>query len=100
MVRKNDTVCPKCKGQLKHYDVVKRPYKTKGGKIRSTIINRSKCSMCGSVHREIPEFIFPFKRYEPEVIYGVIEGFITPDILGYEDYPCEQTMIRWKTQYG
>lgn len=56
--------------------------------------------MCGSVHREIPEFIFPFKRYESEVIYGVIEGFITPDILGYEDYPCEQTMIRWKTQYG
>lgn len=100
MVHEDNILCPKCKGQLKHYDVVERHYKTKGGKVEVIRIRRSKCLMCGSVHREIPEFIFPFKRYESEVIYGVIEGFITPDILGYEDYPCEQTMIRWKTQYG
>ena len=33
-----------------------------------------------------------------KIIDGVIEGLITCDTVGFEDYPCELTMIRWKTQ--
>ena len=29
---------------------------------------------------------------------GVIEGLITPETLGYEDYPCEMTMHRWMNE--
>lgn len=43
-----------------------------------------------------PRFIYPYKQYESEIITGVIEGLITCETFGYEDYPCEMTMIRWK----
>lgn len=62
------------------------------------LIRRLRCRECGMVHRELPEFIFPYKQYEAEIIIGVIEGFITCETLGFEDYPCEMTMIRWRTQ--
>lgn len=51
---------------------------------------------CQTLHRELPDFIFPYKQYEAEVIQGVLEGFITTETSGYEDYPCEMTMVRWK----
>ena len=38
------------------------------------------------------------KEYESEIIIGVIEGLITPETLGYEDYPCEMTMNRWLSE--
>ncbi|MEQ2698093.1 DUF6431 domain-containing protein, partial [Hungatella hathewayi] len=47
-------------------------------------------------HRELPDYIFPYKQYEAEVIRGVLEGFITCETYGYEDYPCEMTMVRWR----
>ena len=28
--------------------------------------------------------------------HGVLEGLITCETLGFEDYPCEMTMIRWR----
>ena len=48
-----------------------------------------------ALHRELPSSIIPYKEYESEIIIGVIEGLITPETLGYEDYPCEMTMNRW-----
>ena len=49
-------------------------------------------------YRELPELIFPYKQYEAEVIIGVLEGFITCETIGFEDYPCEMTMVRWQAQ--
>lgn len=40
----------------------------------------------------------PYKQYEAEVIIGVLEGFITCETIGFEDYPCEMTMVRWQAQ--
>jgi hypothetical protein len=37
-------------------------------------------------------------RYESEIIIGVLEGLITCETLGYEDYPCEATMRRWRAR--
>lgn len=49
------------------------------------------------VYIGISQIIFTqYKQYESEIIAGVIEGLITCETFGYEDYPCEMTMIRWK----
>ena len=51
-----------------------------------------------AIHRELGGLFFPYKRYEAEVIFGVLEGLITCETLGFEDYPCEMTMLRWLSQ--
>lgn len=95
MIAENETVCPKCGGVLKYYDKVKRIIRTKARKTKRIKLRRLRCGTCRSLHREIPDFIFPYKQYEAEIIIGVLEGLITSETLGYEDYPCEMTMIRW-----
>lgn len=97
MVSDNELVCPKC-GQLKYYDTVQRIVRTKGRRTCWIDIRRLRCVVCRAVHRELPEVIFPYKQYEAEVIIGVLEGVITSETLGFENYPCEMTMDRWLTQ--
>ena len=98
MVECNKTECPECGGGLKKYDVVKRIVRTKNRETYFVKIRRLKCLDCQRIHRELPEFIFPFKQYEAEIIRGVLDGCITPDTYGYEDYPCELTMKNWIAQ--
>lgn len=98
MVTENESICPDCGGLLKHYDHVQRIVRTKGRKTQWVKIQRLRCAKCGALHRELPDYIFPYKQYEAEVINGVLEGFITSDTLGYEDYPCEMTIFRWVSQ--
>lgn len=90
------SVCSKCGIQLKYYDSVKRILRTKGRKTKRINIRRLRCPRCRVIHRELPDFIFPYKQYEADVIRGVLDGLITADTIGYEDYPCEMTMRRWK----
>lgn len=99
MIEKNDKICPKCGGELKYYDSVKRIVRTKGGISKTISLRRFKCKECNSIHREIPEDIMPYKQYEAEIVLGVIEGLITCETLGYEDYPCELTMKNWIKKY-
>lgn len=99
MIREGDRVCPACGGQLVYYDRVKRIVKGKYGKKRFIFVNRYKCTECGICHREIPRVVFPYKHYEAEIIAGVTEGFIFSDTLGFEDYPCELTMKRWRARF-
>ena len=68
-------VCETCGAPLKYYDTVSRIVRTKG-------------------HITI----YPYKQYEAEIIDGVVEGFITCDTIGFEDYPCELTMFRWRSE--
>lgn len=95
MVSDDETICPKCGGKLRYYDTVKRIVRTKRRETKWVSIRRLRCENCGSYHRELPDFIFPYKQYESELIQGVLEGLITSDTLGYEDYPCEKTMSIW-----
>lgn len=97
MVLKNVLECPECQGTLKYYDNANRVLRTKGRVTNNIKIRRLRCSNCGKIHRELPDYIFPYKQYEAEIIRGVLEGFITSETIGYEDYPCEMTMIRWKS---
>ena len=88
--------CQDCGGKLKYYDKVRRIVRTKGRVSKWVNVPRYQCSECGCIHRYLPDYIYPYKQYESEIIAGVIEGLITCETFGYEDYPCEMTMIRWK----
>ena len=85
---------------MKYYDTVKRIVRGKGGRAHKTYICRMRCVVCGSVLRALPNNVFPYKQYDGEIIMGVVEGFITPSTLGFEDYPCEATMRRWIGEFG
>ena len=71
MITNDVSTCPKCGGDLKYYDRVTRIVRTKGRKTWKIPMRRLQCTRCGSVHRELPELIFPYKQYEAEVIIGV-----------------------------
>ena len=89
--------CPKCNSnELKQYDKIKRLVKGTGGKKQWIEVYRYKCEKCNSIHRQLPDFIIPFKHYDKEIILGVQNGNISTETFGYEDYPCEETMKRWK----
>ena len=91
------TICPNFGGTLKYYDKVQRIVRTKERQTTWVTIRRFRCTKCHRVHREIPDFLYPYKQYEAEIINGVLEGFITSETIGFEDYPSEITMSRWKS---
>lgn len=97
MITKNDKFCPICSGDLQYRDSVIRFVRTKNRETKCIDVRRLKCLNCGVIHRELPDDVIPYKQYEAEIIFGVIEGLITPEVLGFEDYPCEMTMRRWRT---
>lgn len=94
-----ERVCKSCGGILKYYDKVSRGIKGRNRNVTIVSVERYKCSGCGCIHRKLPNNISPYKQYEVRIITGVINGTITSDMIEYEDYPCEMTMKRWKTQY-
>jgi len=98
MIREKTTKCPDCGGKLKYYDTVKRVVLTKYRKRCELDIRRFKCTRCGRLHRGLPSCVLPYKQYEAEMIFGVREGLITSNVLGFEDYPCEMTMSRWRAR--
>lgn len=98
MVTTDESICPECGGTLKYYDSVPRIVRGKMRASKQIKIRRLYCKGCGRLHRELPDYIFPYKQYDAEIIRGVIEGFITCETFGFEDYPCEMTMFRWISQ--
>lgn len=60
------------------------------------MIRRLRCEHCRSLHNELPDCLVPYKHYESEVVSGVIDGIIEPKDDMNEDYPCEETIKRWK----
>ena len=100
MIKENETLCPICNGELHPYGHATRIVRSKYGKRRKIVINRFKCARCGALHNELPEFVKPYVRYERDILEGVLEGLITPETLGFEDYPSELTMHRWMSKFG
>lgn len=99
MIRKNSRVCPACRYKLKYYDTVIRILKEGNNKRKKIYVHRFKCSRCGRIHRELPDNVYPYKHYDSNIIDGVVKGYITPETMGYDDYPCELTMLRWQRAY-
>ena len=98
MIRRNGDKCPKCKGEIKYYDTVVRTVILENHWKARLAIKRYRCVNCKSVHRMLPKYILPYKQYHAKIIQGVIDGDITEDLIDYEDYPCSETMKRWKKQ--
>lgn len=89
-------VCPNCGGEIKYYDHVKRMYKEKYGQKKYLYLARYRCKGCHAIHRILPDNLLPYKHYSADVIFGVVNGFITNTTIGFEDYPCDWTMKNWK----
>ncbi len=51
MISNNESTCPKCGGDLKYYDSVKRIVRTKYGRKTQVNIRRFRCKKCGSMHQ-------------------------------------------------
>lgn len=97
MVYEGINRCPVCGGDMRHYDYTSRIVKTKNGEKEFIDIRRLRCLDCNRVHRELPTYLLPYLHYEKEIVDGVQQGLITPETLGYEDFPSEITMERWKS---
>ena len=93
MVMQDQSACPKCGGELKYYDSVPRIVRTKGRETTRVPMRRFRCAQCGAVHRELPELLFPYKQYEAEVVIGVLEGLITCETLGFEDFGNRRSVM-------
>lgn len=91
-----DYRCPECNGETRKYGTVKRKVKTKNGAEEWIAVQRYQCKSCNKIHRLLPDGVMRLKQYEEEVIRGVQEGLIDSGVLGFEDYPCEMTMRRWR----
>lgn len=89
-------ICPICGGDVKYYDRVTRTVRTKNGQKFYSSLERVRCTQCNRLHRVVPNYILPYIQYDKEIVAGVLEGLITSDTLGFENYPCERTMERWK----
>jgi hypothetical protein len=96
MISDTDSICPKCGGGLRYYDTIRRIVRGKGRVSERVKMRRLRCSRCRVLHRELTDRVLPYKQYEAEIIKGVLEGYITSDTIGFEDYPCEMTMARWR----
>lgn len=100
MISENDPkICPLCDGSLKRYDRVNRIVKSEYGKIETVRLTRYKCIKCGSIHRELPEYLKPYKQFNADIINGMVDGSINHDDLKYEDYPHEVTVKRWTKEF-
>lgn len=72
MNHNNEIICSVCGNTLvKYYDNVTRVVRTTGGKRKMIKIPRFRCEICGHIQRDLPDYIFPYKQYEKEVIEGV-----------------------------
>lgn len=63
MVSNDKSICQNCGSKLKRYDKVSRIVRTKGGKTSWIEIERFRCPVCGQIHRELPDYVFPYKQY-------------------------------------
>ncbi len=89
-------ICERCGTEMKRYDRVGRTLKGRYGRSEYLYLERMRCPSCGHIIRRLPSQVIRYKQYRSEVIIGVLQGWITPETLGFEDNPCEQTMARWR----
>lgn len=89
MVTNETDPCPKCGGEMKYYDYVRRVQREPEGKKHYILLSRVKCVKCGSVHRVMGDVV-PYIQYSREVLEGRKDDI--------EDYPCDMTLKRWRTK--
>lgn len=98
VVSKEIPICPFCGKPMEFAQHAHRHEKLAGGTMQWYQIEVWKCSDCTvqRMHRALPDFLAPYKHYNVDIITDVIDNVIDSDDLGYENYPSEKTMFRWK----
>lgn len=92
-------VCSKCGKPLVLRDHKKRIHKRAGGAREWYMIPRMECTnkKCACrIHSCLPDIFSPHKHYDAELIEDVIDGVLSSDDPGTEDYPCADTMALWR----
>ena len=95
MVHVGEVVCPNCGCALKYYDTVARGIRKEYGISTYISVRRLRCTGCNRVHRELPDTVIPYKRYERRVIFGLVLGTLQKTTIEFMDYPAMITLIRW-----
>lgn len=67
-----------------------------GGRKCHLWLRRLICPECRRLHLELPDVLVPQKHYASEVIENVVDEVSTEEDESTEDYPCGDTMERWK----
>lgn len=86
------SICPDCGQVLSGYDTRKRHAIDGSGAVRWFLLRRLRCSGCGKIHLELPDFIQPQKHYESQVIRETLTGLS-------DHCPADDSTIwRWRNQ--
>lgn len=100
MITEKDNKCPNCGSPyLIRYDRVWRIIINEYGIKNKIRIDRYQCKTCGTTHRLLLDYMFPYKQYRKDIILGVVEGTITSYAIEFEDYPSDKTKRRWVTEF-
>jgi hypothetical protein len=94
VISRVESACPYCFAPLTSYDSRRRSGIKSSGEKLWYRIRRLRCSICGKIHTELPDFLLPYKHYEVDVIQGEIEG-ITPSCCAADD----STIRIWRSQW-
>ena len=79
--------CPICGGTLVFLSRRSRFVISYTGDKERLKIRRMRCSECGKIHHELPDYLVPYKWHCAETIESVITG-------NSENVPCETNVIR------
>lgn len=96
MIRKGTKRCPFCGGDLQPRGAVKRRLRLGDGDTIVIKIRRYSCKSCKRWHREIPSDVTPYKQYPDGIIGRFRSGKLSDESIGFENYPCKETIKRWK----
>lgn len=91
-----DPACPCCGERLCYRDRRRRIMRSYGGETFHLWLRRLYCKHCGRLHLELPDILVPQKHYSAEIIENVVDEVSTAEDESTEDYPCQDTMLRWK----
>lgn len=86
--------CPKCNGILHPKDHVPRHTRNDEGIKQWHKIRRLKCNKCNAIHRELPNYMMPYKHYESGIIETVIDE--KPSDCAAEN----STFFRWRCWFA
>ena len=67
-------LCPDCQIEMKIRDSKRRIIKLIDATRLYINLKRYRCSCCGSVHTELPDFLLPYKQYPKTIIDKAIMG--------------------------
>jgi hypothetical protein len=90
--------CPKCGGELKQHDRRRRGLIDGEGAKHVYSLRQLRCKRCRRLHRELTDFMVPYKRYSTEVVEKVSKGerVYTP----YEERTRQKIRVWYKKVIG